>query len=162
MRSLLVAALLAPVPATAFPDGPPWDAVAGRGCAECHFGGDLVEESSALRVEGLPARIVPGKLYRLTLILDDPSAAAAGYLLAIRDGEGEAGTLRAPGPGSETRGALARSTAPDARTWQLEWQAPARPVAGLRLEFWANAADGDGSPFGDRIHRKAIGIDGGT
>lgn len=155
----VAAVLVASPPAAAFPEGAPWDMARDEGCAACHFENPPVMDSSALDVEGLPAEIAPGALYRLTLRLTDPELARAGYFAAAwRDGAG-AGRFTAPDDRSETSGAKARSTeagslpvAAGAAEWSLDWRAPEGLDGPVRFEVWANAANDDGSPLGDRIH----------
>ncbi len=163
MRGVLLAAtLLASPPAAAFSEGAPWDMTREEGCGACHFDNPPVEDSPALTLEGLPAEIVPGALYRLTLRLADPELARAGYFASSWRAGAEAGRFSAEDGRSEASGAKARSTEAGslpadggAAEWRLDWQAPEDLDGPLRFEVWANAANDDGSPLSDRIHKLA-------
>lgn len=164
-RGLLAASLLTcPVLAGAFPDGAPWEAAGAEGCAQCHFDAPAVENSEALTLEGLPERAFPGRSYLLTVRLRAKEMAAAGFLLSAWQGDAGAGRFSSAGPGSEARGARVRSTGaaaaprpPGVAEWTVKWTAPAmtsEPHALIVVELWANAANGDRSPFGDTTHRR--------
>ena len=165
MRRHLAASVLLSLPAgaAAFPDGAPWEAAGQDGCVQCHFDAPATENSEAVTVEGLPPAVAPGETYRLRVRLKDARMAAAGFLLSAWQGGGEAGTFVSDGPRTETSGAKARSTEAGAAPgtegvveWTLEWQAPdAPPAEPVVIELWANAANGDQSPFGDATHRRA-------
>jgi len=151
-----------PAAAAAFPDGAPWEAAGQEGCVQCHFDAPAMESSEAVTVEGLPSTVTPGETYQLRVRLKGRDMAAAGFLLSARQAGGEAGTFRSGGPRTEANGAKARSTeegatpeTPGAAEWTLEWRAPeARSADPVALELWANAANGDESPFGDATHRR--------
>jgi hypothetical protein len=158
--ALLPALLLAAPPAIAFSDAPPWEAASDTGCAECHFGTPPTLDSAALSLDGLPADVEAGATYRLTVRLAAPDMTFAGFLLAARQGNAAAGQFTAADDRAVADGALARSTtagrtpADGASTWTLDWQAPAQVGAPIRFTLWANAANGDDSPLGDRTHRR--------
>jgi len=154
---------LAAAPAEAFPEGAPWDAAEGNGCAACHFDGPVTPESDALAIEGLPERITPGRTYELRLRLEDDEMTTAGFLVSFRHAENPAGETAAGGERVETMGAMARSTAAGAgptgegrASWRLSWRAPDAIAGAVRIRLWGNAGNGDASPFGDRIHRRTI------
>jgi len=148
--------------ALAFPEGGPWQAAADAGgCSTCHFAGEPITASPALALAGLPQRIEPGRRYRLELRLADPELRAAGFLIAAHGAAGAAGRFVPADARSEANGHLARHTragtvpvAAGAGAWTLEWQAPASLSGPVRFEVWANAADDDRSPLGDRIHHR--------
>ncbi|RMD88315.1 MAG: hypothetical protein D6807_06050 [Alphaproteobacteria bacterium] len=162
-RSLAALLLvLAPAgPAAAYPDGPPWEAAEDvAGCTACHSDGGPLVGDSALRIVGLPQRVTPGERHRFHVRLTDPGMRRAGYLLALRAERGAAGTLAACDDRSEALAAKARSTAAGSGVeggggvdWCLAWQAPEAIAGTIRIILWANAANGDDSPFGDRIYR---------
>jgi len=157
--------MLAPGATAAFPDGAPWSAAEGEGCASCHFDGPLRAESEAIEVDGLPEQLRPEKRYQLTIRFTHAPMETAGFLLAAEQTEGRIGTFETEvEDGSvETQGALARSSAPEAAiendgqaVWIINWRTPARIDGPVRLILWANAGNGDASPFGDSIHRRTI------
>ncbi len=154
----------------AFPDGAPWE-VAGRGgCAECHFDVPPVEASAAISIVGLPASVSPGERYPLTVRLEDENLANAGFLLFAShriDGTDpvDAGRFDADDERVATDGARARSTekgsgpaAPGVAEWSVLWQAPASLAGPVVFDVWANAGNGDRSPFGDAIHHHVFEV----
>lgn len=159
----LAAAALVPVAAPAFPDGAPWDAIddPGAACTSCHFGGDLVADSSALTLEGAEGPLLPGETYAFTLRFAPEDAGRLGFLAAFEPGDGPSSIE--PGEGVEARGAAVRSLAavPAAEgVWTFRWTAP--PVPGrVAIHIAANAADGDASPFGDTIHLRTVSFEVG-
>lgn len=153
--------------ALAFPDGAPWDAAGDEGCERCHFDAPPVEASDALAIAGLPERVEPGRRYPLTLRLRDENAAAVGFLLSARRGDFPAGAFSPVDDRTEANGARARSTEagsmPDEHgraQWAVTWQAPPRLDDSIVLELWANAGNGDDSPFGDTTHVKRFPLAG--
>lgn len=165
MRLALAAALLAPSAAAAFPDPPPWDAAGGEGCAACHFDVEPIAPSPALAIEGLPDALAPGTTYALELRLADPEMARAGFLISAEGRDGAVGRFVSVDGRTEAKDGLARSTAAGSRpapsgsaAWRLEWVAPDRVDGPVRFVLRANAADGDGSPFGDRTHLRSRAV----
>lgn len=173
----IAATAVVAVPAVfAFPDGAPWE-VAGRGgCPECHFDVPPVNESAAISIVGLPTSVVPGERYSLTVRLEDKNLANVGFLLFAShptDGTApvEAGRFEAHDERVATEGARARSTekgsAPAAlglAEWSVLWHAPASLTGPVVFDVWANAGNGDRSPFGDAIHHRVFEVtasDGG-
>lgn len=151
---------MAPLGASAFDDGAPWESAAGEGCASCHFDAPMIEGAQGLSIEGLPPVPVPGDSVEITVRLADPHMSNAGFLLAARSGGPSAGVLYAPDSRVESNGSLARSTADGAAPldagateWRIRWQLPESFGNELVLDVQANAGNGDRSPFGDRLHR---------
>lgn len=160
----VVAAFLAVTagPALAYPEGAPWTAADPDGaesCGACHYDGEAVRASSAIRIDGLPRRFEPRRTYRLTLRFEPqaPSSGrtgvvAAGFLV-VADG----GCFGGAGEGLEATCEGARSTAPvrldPGAAWVFDWTAPDAGEATL----WAaaNAVNDDASPFGDAPHYRA-------
>lgn len=161
-------------------DGPPPGHTGGFGepaCQRCHFDAPVDSGPGGLSVRGLPATYRPGASYEIRVALASPGLGRAGFELALRcAGEGsrgrQAGALRAAGPRSEvvpgkggpftgdTAVSYARHTeagsrpaGPDSAVWRLRWRAEVAPSCGpVLLHAAANAANGDASEFGDRIH----------
>jgi hypothetical protein len=148
--------------ALAFPDGAPWGAAnpaAEQHCATCHFESEPIRDSSALVVDGLPARPTPGAIYNLEIVFDGPAIVTAGFQL-IADAEAkEAGTFTSTEPDIEFVGAAVRSTAAakddDGVSWSIEWRAPGEIASTITFYVAASAANDDGSPFGDTIHYRS-------
>jgi hypothetical protein len=173
LGALLLALAPAQATAPAYPDLPAPAHTGGFGeptCQTCHFDNDLNTPDGSLTVEGWPETPEPGAEYPLTVRLEHPEMATAGFQLAIRTPEGEqAGTL-APGDG---RSAVAEGpggivylhhtepgtalTTPGASEWGFVWVAPER-ISGLRLHVAANAANGDASAFGDFIYADSLSV----
>ncbi len=128
------------------------------GCVTCHFEEDAIAHTPARRISGLPDYIAAGKRYRLVVTFDRPEATTAGMMIAAwLSGPDEAdktpaGIMESVDHTVESHGTRARSTG-DARQWHLVWQAPDQSqAASVSFILWGNAANGDESPFGDRIH----------
>jgi hypothetical protein len=75
------------------------------------------------------------------------------------------GTFAAVDDRVETKDARARSTlsgsvvtGPDTTSWQFEWRAPQELRGPIRFVVTANAANDDGSPLGDVIHRIQVEV----
>lgn len=163
--------------ALAFPEGAPWEAAGGEGCAECHFDAPPQERSPALEVLGLPSAPLPGERYLLTVRLEDERMVTAGFLLSAWQGAARthaAGAFEVAADGEtgnptvETNGALARSTeaglqptGPGVAEWSVVWQAPEH-IADIELEVWANAGNDDKSPFGDATHKRVFRLADGV
>jgi len=148
--------------ARAFPDGAPWGAAnpaAEQNCATCHFDADPIRDSEALVISGLPLYFVPGAIYDLKIVLEDPDTVTAGYQLIAQAANHEAGTFSSTEAAVEFIGAVIRSTAPvrsDGRVlWKVDWRAPAAIVSPVVFYVAASAANDDGSPFGDTIHYRS-------
>ena len=158
-------------PLLPYRDGPPPAHTGGFGeptCAECHFGGPVNADPGTLTV-ALPEAYEPGGTYRISVELEHPQMAVAGFQLAVRFADGaregrQAGSLRSVGPrsavtadtttgvqyGHQTPAGAALLGAGVTR-WTLEWTAP--HLAGeIVVTVAANAANDDASEFGDDIY----------
>jgi len=148
----------------AYADGPPWYVWRDDGCASCHWGQDIVEDSPEISVEGWPRRVEPGVAYplRISFAAGDPEH--LGFLATVRAGDAPAGRMEAGAGGIQTKESGARSGRPDFSAagttpgaWSLTWTAPETASGeSPRLVIWVNEADGGGSQVGDRIHRKEL------
>lgn len=150
--------------AHAYPEGAPWGAAdpsAAEHCASCHWERKPVMASQALRIDGLPRRVLPGQDYVLTLYLEGTEARISGFQVIA-----SAGAFRSTDADVEVAPieASIRSTAPRPTTgnvarWRFNWQAPAAMSAPLILHAAASAANDDGSPFGDQIHYRTLELE---
>jgi hypothetical protein len=157
--------------AFAFPEGPPWEAAAGEGCAECHFDAPPTDASAAVSIIGLPTAMTPGARYPLTVRLEHDDLENAGFLLSAwqgPDGVGgeEAGLFEAVDGNVETLGGRARSTedgsrpaSPGVAEWSVVWEAPASVDGPIVFDVWANAGNADKSPFGDSTHHRVFELE---
>jgi len=145
-------------PANAHPEGAPWGSANGKAaCASCHWDEAVVETSRAIMVEGLPATVLPGATYGFSIRFDH-DASIAGFLAAIEANGQGAGKMTAPGEELEAQNHEIRSSAPvlgDA-VWTFRWTAPEPLSLPIILNIAANASNDDQSPFGDRIHFRAV------
>ncbi|WP_150000837.1 choice-of-anchor V domain-containing protein [Iodidimonas gelatinilytica] len=153
--------------ALAFPDGAPWGMDPAEGCNQCHFDGDMVVPSAALAVDGLPERPLPGHRYRLHIGFEAPDAALRGMAVQMFYEYGApAGELKAVTSAVEAQGSMGRSRETAAQSWEFEWTAPQdmgqkdADRRAIMVHLWGNAANGDGSPFGDQIHHRIIPLNG--
>ncbi len=176
----LAFALGAAAGATAYSDGPPLAHTGGFGeptCHRCHFDHPLNADSESLRLDGLPGSYAPGARYTLTIRLADEALRRAGFQMAARFVDGpaagsQAGELLAPDTNVRVRTAASgvqyahhsqagsQPSTPGVASWSVVWRAPQggenAPVA---IHLVANAANGDDSEFGDRVHavRRMVG-----
>lgn len=152
MRVLAAILLAAGLPAAslAYPDGPPWGHAGvdgGEDCTACHFQWDAVQASEQIVIDGLPARYEAGACYDLVVQVLD-SGDTNGFELAATGGRFEAADAT-----TQTNGGAAHSVA-TGDSWTVRWTAPDDPDAPVRFWLAVNAANGDDSEFGDRIHLK--------
>lgn len=152
--------------AAASPQGAEWTVLDdAAGCASCHLGSPDPAGSSAIAIEGLPAKIAPGQRLRLQITLSDPALRTAGFLLEITSGDLPAGQLSSVDATTTADGSRARSTragslpvTPGTMRWSLDWTAPSSLPGALRIEIWANAGNDDLSPLGDRLHHRVLSL----
>lgn len=164
--ALIVSAAFTVNAALAFPDGAPWGAAnpaAEQHCASCHFGAEPIHDSSALIIDGLPARPVAGANYVLAIVFDDPQIVTAGFQLLAHAAGSDAGTFSSEEDNVEFVGSAIRSTAPakseNGVSWNVEWRAPGELSLPIVFYIGASAANDDGSPFGDTIHYRSYRIE---
>lgn len=155
---------------------PPAASTGGFGedsCAFCHIDYTVNEEGGTLELLGLPeAGYRPGESLRLEVRLHHAELERAGFQLTSRfaagDAEGEqAGTLEA-GDGQQLQtpsytpiaylghalGGI-EPTGEGERRWHFTWTAPDAAAAApgpVVFHVAANAADGDGMEWGDRVY----------
>ncbi len=155
----LAVGLLIAAPAIAYPDGAPWgstDPESPQSCASCHFDGEAVMDSAAVKLSfSKPlSQVKAGETEKIYLVFDGESK-VAGFQLSA-----SAGQFIDSGELLESRGGEVRSIQPflgeGKPIWAVQWRAPAEPVDNVEFHAAVNAADGDGSPFGDVIHFKTI------
>ena len=126
-------------------------------------------------IAGIPERWRPDSVYELTLMLHGPGIGRGGFQLSTRfisdslHGQ-QAGALAAidarvailplPATGvSYAQHTRAADPAADSSvSWTLRWTAPPQRLDDVALDVAANAANGDASPFGDRIYVRRVVI----
>lgn len=170
-------AVLVPLGALAFPQGPDPGHTGGSGqqdCSSCHYAGPDKSADSGIELHGLAATIVPGDTYTIELVVRDPEQQVGGFQLAIRYTDGSdqgtsAGQL-STGEGQQTVSAenieyLSHDTPQVANTdngeaetrWRFEWTAPQTERA-MELAVAAVAANDDNSSLGDNVYTLRQGI----
>jgi hypothetical protein len=142
-------------------------------CASCHQSFPLNPDAEGkLKLSGVPDTYEPGRRYPLTFTISHPSATRWGFQVTAVD----SATFRAAGDfASEVddhstqrvgggfggrvyieHGAIGKAATgigqTNSYTWRFDWVAPTEDVAGVEFFGAGNAADGDGSPSGDRIY----------
>lgn len=169
--ALIAAALMAAgAAAPAYRDGPPSAHTGGFGeahCGACHFDAPVDDAVGAATIEA-PTRYQPGTVYDVVITVQHPDLAAAGFQLAARFATGpsagrQAGGLEAIDPRAHVVHApsgIAYASHTEAGAnpaergvgrWVVRWTAPpSRDDVVFHLA--ANAADGDGSEFGDHLY----------
>ena len=156
-----VSGLFSLTPAFAHPEGAPWgssDPDTFQSCAACHFDNEPVGRSPAITVSGLPEYATPGADYELSLRFETAGAVHAGFLLSA-----SSGAFEAVGEFLEARGAEIRSLKPQtpkngAVVWVFRWRADEGGDGDVTFKAAANGADGDRSPFGDKIHFRKFDV----
>lgn len=170
-----------PQPPRDFPHAPPPAYTGGFDeptCSSCHFDVDEPDPAGGVTLAGLPERFTPGARYPITVTVRRPGMGRAGFQLAARFAEGgaagrQAGTLLPAGPGAlvtEHRevgyaSQTEAGTTPDPEgraSWQVVWVAPAGAAGAVRFDVAGNAADGDGSQFGDHIYAHSARVEAGS
>jgi hypothetical protein len=160
------------VPLPLHAEKPPAGHTGGFGeptCAACHTEFPVNEPGGSLSLDGLPDAFEPGREYVLTVVLQVPETARAGFQISARHGDGtQAGRWAPLGPDVavvDSAGvAYAHATlpgadaaGPDGASWSIGWTAPeSGPV---RFNVAANSANGDNSPFGDLVYAMEAEVD---
>jgi hypothetical protein len=167
---LAAALLLATTDARATRDRPPTAHTGAFGeptCQTCHFDSDLNAGAGRLLLHGVPEHYMPGRVYRVTVLLVEAGLNAAGFQLTARFQDGhQAGTI-VPAPHEQHRADVTTDrniqyahhlydgtipVAPDSARWVVLWTAPAGSPEPVVFNVVGNAADDDTSPLGDFIY----------
>jgi len=160
-----LAGVLALAPqAAAHPGAAPWEADGRPGrdsCSTCHFESGPVRNSDQLKLQGLPAKVEPGRSYDLIVTLKHAGMKVAGFLLSLDPVASGAVPFKAGSDKVETKDAAIRSTLAstkqkDEARWTLTWRAPDKLPAEIVFYLSANAGNDDQSPLGDRIYLNAV------
>ena len=154
----------------AYADGAPPGFSGGfreESCHACHFHQTLNAAPGKLVVDGMPATIVPGQRYTLTITLMREGMKRAGFQLAARfkNTGAQAGTLLAGSSDArrvkvENQGGVLYAGQNKVGSeiiengkvkWSVDWVAPVTGAAVI-FNVAANAADGDERVDGDFIY----------
>lgn len=175
-----VHAVAGPAVPRAHSDRPPAESTGGFGedtCAFCHLDGELNEEEGSLELLGLPEEgYEAGEEHALSVRLRHPELRRAGFQLTARFASGEregdqAGILLArsgqtvqepshrPVQYLSHDGDGVEPAAEGEGRWAVRWIAPDEPHAPVVFHLAGNAADGDGSEWGDRVFTRERELD---
>ena len=154
----------------------------GQNCTTCHSSFPVNSGGLAVTLGGLPATWTPGQTYTLTVTVPKPTGSRIyGFQLsAVADTTSEqAGSLARgsnvqvvcgngagmplyPGMNCGSAGAIQFAehvSAGTSNTYTVSWTAPSTSTAGtVRFNFAGNAANGDGTSFGDHIYTAAVRV----
>lgn len=117
-------------------------------CNTCHQG----EGSAEVKIEGLPVKYIPGKIYKMTLIIESDNQSfgdnAGGFAMEASAGE----LIATDNKNTQVSEGFLTHTQEGAalRKWTFGWKAPAEKKE-ADLTIMAVAANGDFSPVGDVI-----------
>jgi len=172
IRALGAAVLGIAAPLLFYPDGPPTAHTGGFGeptCLRCHTGEALNTPGGQLRIEGLPERWQPGRIYQVEVVMRRDSLARAGFELSARFEDGrQAGMLSATDslrvtvtrdsvtgmPYAHHTRAGTRGWSGEAR-WPVRWVAPSAGRGVVMLHVAAVASNDDDSNLGDFVFTAA-------
>jgi hypothetical protein len=161
--------------AAAHVDGPPPGSTGGFGedtCLGCHFDGPLNDPGGSLRLDGIPSRYVPGRSYRIEVVLSRPETRRGGFQMTARFGSGagegrQAGRLEpvdtraavvqtdSPIQYAQHTGEGSLAASPGMLRWSVLWTAPEAARGEVVFHAAANAASNDDSELGDWIYAEA-------
>lgn len=143
-------------------------------CTVCHSTFPLNSGSGMLELAGLPPHYQPGEDYDLTLTLSDPVALRWGFQLTILGPDGTStGSITVTDSGTQTSTTGDRTylkhnldgTAPStpiSHSWTFRWTAPEASGGDATIYAAGNAANGDGSEFGDQIYATSFAVEEAT
>lgn len=162
----------APPMATGAPDD--------RTCSssKCHAGSDINSGDAVVTLQGLPESVEAGKIYDLTLTVEQKGSRYFGFQVTVVDEAGEpTGTLIVsdventqlidPARYAEysnrqylthTQGGAKAAKKGLSREWTFQWQAPDSVASIPSFYLAANAADGNKKKTGDEIYTRQYGI----
>src|SRR5688500_5228957 len=144
-------------------------------CQQCHRGNPLNDPAGTLALGGWPETYTPGEQYVITLTLERPGLARAGFQASAREdginmsAGSNAGSLHPRDELSVSsvgeskgirylqhseRGTEVRT--PGTATWTFAWTAPDAEGVPVALHVAANAANDDSSPLGDFIYTAVV------
>jgi hypothetical protein len=172
---------LAALPAMAISGGAPpgmTGAPPGGNCTSCHTG-SANSGPGGLSVEFPNGNsYVPGQTYKVRVTLSDPAAQRWGFEITARRGaqnldlagafsiDNPARTQFSPGsaPGAYVTHTAEGSTAGSSgsNSWEVNWTAPSSGAGPVTFYAAGNAANNDGTNFGDSIYVTAIEVQEGA
>ena len=163
--------------APAMASGAPGD----RTChaSKCHADNELNSDKAKIFLEGIPKKFIPGKVYNISLHLEQPGMKKWGFQATVVNEQGRAvGTLISV---KEQNTRILDTTRYKSRTdrqyithslsgikgpkkgvsptWQIQWRAPADTTAVTPSFYFAlNAANGNNKKTGDFIYTRTITV----
>lgn len=160
----------------AFSTGPPPGHTGGFGeptCQACH---DFGPSDGTFNILGVPDQYTPGEVYPITVEISQSGQVRWGFQLAARfqaDGS-QAGTLEVIDPDltqimeqagiqyiEHTSLGTMNGTPDGPVSWTFNWIAPDTPSDTVQFNAAGNAANGDGTQFGDFIYTDEVTSDPG-
>lgn len=163
MRPLFVFVIVAAFNVSAVranPDGAPWgsaDPNAAQNCASCHYDGEPILDSAAIKFEGVPDRYTLGSAYFVAVIFARTDIGHSGLLVTASGGEFSAGGGFLVENGNEIRSIRPKKAEGDTK-WHMLWHAPMAPIGSVTFYIAVNAGNDDQSSFGDVIHFKTVTV----
>lgn len=141
-------------------------------CIACHSSNPINSGEGDLQLLNIPATVVPGQTYDLTVELLHPGQSRWGFELTVLDEAGNAGGTLVPTDTTRTqlshdnarnrdflKQTLAGTDAgtPGPARWNFQWTAP--PVFGAVTFYFAGAAaDNSGTVQGDFIYTRSVSL----
>ncbi len=123
--------------------------ITGRTTTGCTCHGTLSPGNSVINISANPdifsEGFTQGDTYTLTLtVTGGPVSTKGGFNLKASGGQ-----LSNPGLNAKIDGSEGTHSAPDARSWTIDWIAPATDTDSVVFHFAGNAVNGDGGLSGD-------------
>lgn len=178
---LLALMALAALPVMAISGGAPpgmTGAPPGDNCTSCHTG-SANSGPGSLSIEFPDGNTyVPGQTYKLRITLSDPAAQRWGFQITARRGAQQLDLAGAFSIVDSARSQFAPGSAPGAyvthaadgtasgssgsNSWEVNWTAPSSGAGSVRFYAAGNAANNDGTNFGDSIYVTAVEVGEGV
>lgn len=164
----LVILIVGPAAVLAFSSGPPDGRTGAPGeglCTGCHVGSAADSGPGSLAISGVPESYEPGVEYMVSVTLADPDAKRMGFEAVAVAGSKAGGSISVADARrtqisttqagrqyvKHTREGTSPSS-PGQSQWSFRWTAPPAGTGPVTFYAAGNAANGDGSPSGDRIY----------
>lgn len=154
--------------------GAPGDRTCQSG--KCHAGGDLNSMLATIVIKGVPEKFIPGKVYDISIHLEQPGMKKWGFQTTVADKDGNAIGKLISTDGQNTQildksryqsqtgrqyltHTQAGSEGPKkgiSPVWKMQWEAPTDSSRRPAFYFALNAANGNDKKTGDFIYTRTI------
>jgi hypothetical protein len=138
-------------------------------CSDCHSGNTVNDGVGAVRIDAIPAAYTPNQTYVLTAVVLRPGQLRWGFeLTALKNSDNTmAGTLTSTSAFTRTQDFAGKTyishttlnppndgtfSGSPAGSWTFTWTAPAAGAGTVTFYAAGNAANGNGTQFGDFIY----------